>query len=116
MIFVFLLSQWLSTGSSNSYLSPLACCGCSAFVNVTEESSALGDLDILDIKSQDKHLQSSIFPPSFSSQSTTSSNHSNRGSYHSFPERSTTGYQVMTSFINNMADGKRIVVVDKSDF
>ena len=116
MIFVFLLSQWLSTGSSDSYLSPLVCCGCSAFVNATEESSALGDLDILDIKSQDKHLQSSIFPPSFSSQSTTSSNHSNRGSYHSFPERLTTGYQAMTSFINNMADGKRIVVVDKSDF
>ena len=106
MIFVFLLSQWLSTGSADSHLSPLACCGCSALVNATEESSALGDLDILDIKSQDKRLQSSIFPPSFSSQSTTSSNHSNRGSCHSFPERLTTGYQAMTSIINNMADGR----------
>lgn len=54
VICVFLLSQWLITDSPDSYLSPLACCGCSAFFNATEESSALGDLDILDIKSQDK--------------------------------------------------------------
>ena len=54
--FCFLIISMAEPGSSNSYLSPLACCGCSAFVNTTEESSALGDLDILDIKSRDKHL------------------------------------------------------------